>query len=185
MSHIYLFFCGQSGDASRWRVCYQRGLPRLVYVQQQTILDICHKAGDVLPGHLPKDHNPAWAGIRQCSLLTTVPMVNCPTFLPAAPSPCPQPSPSSSAGLAATGLAALGTGHHCIEECNKLVAREAQRRPSVARNVLLGEVAMMAIPLIPGQREGDEVSAIGNSLLYRASIGFAFFKLKPKHWLPR
>ena len=23
---------GQSGGASRWRVCYQRGLPRLVYI---------------------------------------------------------------------------------------------------------------------------------------------------------
>ena len=23
---------GQSGEASRWRVCYQRGLPRLVYL---------------------------------------------------------------------------------------------------------------------------------------------------------
>ena len=25
------FFFGQSGGASRWRVCYQRGLPRLVF----------------------------------------------------------------------------------------------------------------------------------------------------------
>ena len=55
----------------------------------------------------------------------------------------------------------------------------------MTRNVLLGEVAMMAIPLIPGQREGEEVSAIADSLLYRASIGFAFLKLNPKHWLPR
>ena len=23
---------GQSGEASRWRVCYQRGLPRLVFM---------------------------------------------------------------------------------------------------------------------------------------------------------
>ena len=28
---IYLFFFGQSGEAYWWRVCYQRGLPRLVY----------------------------------------------------------------------------------------------------------------------------------------------------------
>ena len=32
--YIYLFYSlekiGQSGAASRWRVCYQRGLPRLV-----------------------------------------------------------------------------------------------------------------------------------------------------------
>ena len=35
MSHVIFFFfyvkkIGQSGGASRWRVCYQRGLPRLV-----------------------------------------------------------------------------------------------------------------------------------------------------------
>ena len=29
MSHI-TFFLGQSGEAYRWRVCYQRSLPRLV-----------------------------------------------------------------------------------------------------------------------------------------------------------
>ena len=28
---IYLFF-GQTGEAYRWRVCYQRGLPRLVFL---------------------------------------------------------------------------------------------------------------------------------------------------------
>ena len=28
--YIYIFFFLQSGEASRWRVCYQRGLPRLV-----------------------------------------------------------------------------------------------------------------------------------------------------------
>ena len=27
-----IFPIGQSGEASRWRVCYQRGLPRLVYI---------------------------------------------------------------------------------------------------------------------------------------------------------
>ena len=30
MSHVTFFF-GQSGEAYQWRVCYQRGLPRLVY----------------------------------------------------------------------------------------------------------------------------------------------------------
>ena len=31
MSHIlFLIFFGQSGEAYWWRVCYQRGLPRLV-----------------------------------------------------------------------------------------------------------------------------------------------------------
>ena len=28
---FFSYFFGQSGEASRWRVCYQRGLPRLVY----------------------------------------------------------------------------------------------------------------------------------------------------------
>ena len=28
--YLYIFFFLQSGEASRWRVCYQRGLPRLV-----------------------------------------------------------------------------------------------------------------------------------------------------------
>ena len=28
--HFFFFFFRQSGGASRWRVCYQRGLPRLV-----------------------------------------------------------------------------------------------------------------------------------------------------------
>ena len=34
MSHLFIyfiFFFGQSCGAYRWRVCYQRGLPRLVY----------------------------------------------------------------------------------------------------------------------------------------------------------
>ena len=31
VSHIYFFL--QSGGASWWRVCYQRGLPRLAYKQ--------------------------------------------------------------------------------------------------------------------------------------------------------
>ena len=28
---------GQSGGASRWRVCYQRGLPRLVHIRTNMI----------------------------------------------------------------------------------------------------------------------------------------------------
>ena len=35
VSHVFIFlfliFLGQSGEAYPWRVCYQRGLPRLVY----------------------------------------------------------------------------------------------------------------------------------------------------------
>ena len=33
--HFFFFFFGQSGEAYRWRVCYQRGLPRLVLFQIQ------------------------------------------------------------------------------------------------------------------------------------------------------
>ena len=43
--HIFIFFLfffhvkkiGQGGGASRWRVCYQRGLPRLVFAMGATI----------------------------------------------------------------------------------------------------------------------------------------------------
>ena len=28
-----IFPTGQSGEDSRWRVCYQRGLPRLVFIR--------------------------------------------------------------------------------------------------------------------------------------------------------
>ena len=31
MPFFFLFFSGQSGEAYWWRVCYQRGLRRLVY----------------------------------------------------------------------------------------------------------------------------------------------------------
>ena len=32
VSHVLsFFFCGQSGEVYWWRVCFQRGLPRLVY----------------------------------------------------------------------------------------------------------------------------------------------------------
>ena len=38
MKNIYIYIypsekIGQIGGASRWRVCYQRGLPRLVLIQ--------------------------------------------------------------------------------------------------------------------------------------------------------
>ena len=38
--YIYMYFVwewGQSGEASRWRVCYQRGLPRLAYNRVRAI----------------------------------------------------------------------------------------------------------------------------------------------------
>ena len=42
MSHvifIFIFFLGQSGEVYRWRVCYQRGLPRLVSPYYYLIAD--------------------------------------------------------------------------------------------------------------------------------------------------
>ena len=32
-SLFFYFFFGQCGEAYRWRVCYQRGLPRLVFYE--------------------------------------------------------------------------------------------------------------------------------------------------------
>ena len=36
VSHVtfFLFLFGQFGEAYRWRVCYQRGLPRLVFKER-------------------------------------------------------------------------------------------------------------------------------------------------------
>ena len=34
---FFFFFFGQSGEAYRWRVCYQRGLPRLVFLIWDTL----------------------------------------------------------------------------------------------------------------------------------------------------
>ena len=30
--HVTFFFVAQSGEAYRWSICYQRGLPRLVFI---------------------------------------------------------------------------------------------------------------------------------------------------------
>ena len=35
VTFFYIFFVGQSGKAYLWRVCYQRGLPRLVTAVHQ------------------------------------------------------------------------------------------------------------------------------------------------------
>ena len=53
-AHIYLYFFlnkkytiknnGQSGGAIRWRVCYQRGLPHLVYISLNVILELAFVA---------------------------------------------------------------------------------------------------------------------------------------------
>ena len=42
VSHVifFFFFFGQSGGASRWRVCYQGGLPRLVYCEGLVITEV-------------------------------------------------------------------------------------------------------------------------------------------------
>ena len=49
MSYIYIFFL-QSDWASRWRVCYQRGLPRLVFNRPWILRECsppnkCHMSG--------------------------------------------------------------------------------------------------------------------------------------------
>ena len=41
--YFLLLFFGQSGEASRWRVCYQRGLPRLVLKLWQVYLFTCEQ----------------------------------------------------------------------------------------------------------------------------------------------
>ena len=35
----WIFPIGQSDEASWWRVCYQRGLPRLVLIELHTLVD--------------------------------------------------------------------------------------------------------------------------------------------------
>ena len=42
---FFYFFSGQSGEASWWRVCYQRGLPRLVHRAEQHQLCYSETAG--------------------------------------------------------------------------------------------------------------------------------------------
>ena len=39
---FFFFFFGQSGEASQGRVCYQRGLPRLVYSTNRVIICAFH-----------------------------------------------------------------------------------------------------------------------------------------------
>ena len=47
MSLLFSFFFGQSGGAYRWRVCYQRGLPRLVFGQrgEASSSRVCYQQG--------------------------------------------------------------------------------------------------------------------------------------------
>jgi hypothetical protein len=60
---IYFFF-GQSGEAYRWRVCYQGGLPRLVLIQlEKVLLNLLIFLAILV-------HNSAHHYIRQCSVRT-------------------------------------------------------------------------------------------------------------------
>ena len=68
--HVSFFFClrkkiGQSGGASRWRVCYQRGLPRLVLQHMTPVTwhmtcDTWHMTCDI--GHMT---NMGWSTLSQ------------------------------------------------------------------------------------------------------------------------
>ena len=48
----WIFPNGQSGGASRWRVCYQRGLPRLVF-RNQAFPKNTRDGGDMQTHHRP------------------------------------------------------------------------------------------------------------------------------------
>ena len=53
------FFLAQSGGATRWRVCYQRGLPRLVLQAMSQNWTLIEPRTD--PGNLPLSQSlPAW-----------------------------------------------------------------------------------------------------------------------------
>ena len=59
MSFYYYFFLGHSGKDCRWRVCYQRGLSRLVFHLKSCwcklcgIYNVCHTTatGEAPPSH--------------------------------------------------------------------------------------------------------------------------------------
>ena len=46
VSVFFVFFWGKSGGASRWRVCYQRGLPRLVWIHKTPYMDVYGSAAN-------------------------------------------------------------------------------------------------------------------------------------------
>ena len=51
MSHVTFFF-GQSGEAHWWRVCFQRGLTRLVYLEKAESFEECIRFILSLPSEL-------------------------------------------------------------------------------------------------------------------------------------
>ena len=48
---FFFFFLGQSGEASQGRVCYQRGLPRLVLVVFKAVMYFGLKEEEVFEGN--------------------------------------------------------------------------------------------------------------------------------------
>ena len=54
VSHVifFFFFFGKSGEVYRWRVCYQRGLPRLVLLENYKVVDLVGE-GSVINGAYP------------------------------------------------------------------------------------------------------------------------------------
>ena len=64
--NAWIVSIGQSGEASRWRVCYQRGLPRLVFLHIQKI----YLSRTIL--HFPENSSlfgPYWAELLLRGLL--------------------------------------------------------------------------------------------------------------------
>ena len=79
---FWVFFLGQSGEASQGRVCYQRGLPRLVYERLSShplpkmycfvILQFCSGVGRAVgrggrqgPGEVPEEGRHAQDQVRE------------------------------------------------------------------------------------------------------------------------
>ena len=65
----WIFPIGQSGEASRWKVCYQRGLPRHVFIHNLRSVKVvtvlkCHQL--LLPNKLSQE------GLRRCVALETI-----------------------------------------------------------------------------------------------------------------
>ena len=59
VTFFIFYFFGQCGEAYRWRVCYQRGVPRLVFLEMaplsQTVADVRElgDGGGAGHGHIP------------------------------------------------------------------------------------------------------------------------------------
>ena len=78
------FFFGQSGGASRWRVCYQQGLPRLISTSSLLLINLPNVHSEIniyiifLP--LPALHLPptscCWPNKQDSTLSCPVPWIN-------------------------------------------------------------------------------------------------------------